>query len=498
MTSADRDTTPNATDTEQGGRDVNYLPLLLRHWKSITAVTVLGLLVGLGVTYMVTPQYTSTARLFFTVQSGETATDLNAGSTFAERQLSSYAKLAKEPLVLEPVRESLPQETTLRDLQEKITTRVEPDTVMLSLSFEDRDPQVASDLANAVASQLATTVQDLTPKRDGQDTVKATVTSYAQASSTPSSPVLPVLLAAGGLLGLFVAAAFWVSHEVFNTRVRHAEDLSRVTDLSLLGEVPLAKEGSGQGVFVTADGDTPVAESIRTLFTKLRFSTRKRDEANVLLFTSSVPGEGKSTLSANVAAAMAEGGFRTLLIDADLRRPSVAEYLGLEGAAGLTTILIGDATSQDVTQHIVGSDMDVITSGPVPPNALELLGSTDMATFIESLKDHYDYVVIDAPPVLPVADSLMLSSYADAVVVVASAQGTRSHQLRKTLESLSSVHANVVGMALNKVRAVKGEGYYGQYTYATKGVDGVPPHPATERKTESERHVGPHEKAVTA
>lgn len=467
MIASDRPRTPLPT-SEVGGRslDATLAAATLKHWRSILLAGLVGALLGLGATFLMHPQYTSTARLFFTVQGGTTATDLNAGSTFAERQLASYAKLAKEPMVLEAVHKSMNMDGTVHDLQQKVATRVEPDTVMLSVSVEDPDPQRAAEIANAVASQLTKTVQSLTPQKDGQETVKATITAHAVPPVTASSPSRPMFLIGGGLLGLMLAATGWMAREVLNTRVRHSEDLAKVTDVALIGEVPLSKsEPSASHLFVTQDAGTPTAEAIRTAFTKLRFSTRKRDEANVILFTSSVPGEGKSTLSSNIAAAMAETGARTLLIDVDLRRPSVAEYMSLEGGAGLTTVLIGDAEVEDVVQHVPDSEMDIITSGPIPPNVPELLGSEDMDRFIQGLRHSYDYIVLDAPPVLPVADSLVLSAYADAVVLVTNSQGTRTHQVRKSLESLSSVHATVTGVVLNKMRGIKIAGYYGQYTY---------------------------------
>lgn len=468
MSASDPAALPHPSLTEPKPRkplDARYAATLLKHWRSILALTLVGAIAGVGMTFLITPQYTSTSRLFFVVQNGKTATDLNAGSTYAERQVASFARLTKEPLVIDSVRRQTGFGGSTAQLQRKVSTKVEPDTVMLTISVSDPDPQQAALLANSLANELASTVRDITPKSEGADTIKATVTTQASPASSPSSPNQLQYALIGAMIGALLSSLLWLGRETFNSRLRDGEDLARITDKSLIGEIPFARDmGEHDTLAVAANSETPMAEAMRTMVAKMRFSLRKRDSANVVMVTSSIPAEGKSTLSANIAAAMSESGWSTLLVDCDLRRPSVAEYLGLNAYSGLTSVLIGDAEIEDVIQHIPDSDMDIIPSGPVPPNVTELISSDEMAAFIEKAKETYEYIILDTPPVLPVADSLTLSEYADAVVVVSNAQGTRTHQLRKAIEALEAVRANVIGVAINKMKVSK-DTYYGQYTY---------------------------------
>jgi capsular exopolysaccharide synthesis family protein len=172
----------------------------------------------------------------------------------------------------------------------------------------------------------------------------------------------------------------------------------------------------------------------------------------VLAVTSSVAGEGKSTVSTNLAIALAETGARVLLVDGDLRRPSVARMLGLEGAAGLTTVLLGRVSAADVVQEWGLHGLDVLPSGAVPPNPTELLGSPAMRRFLQQVRESYDHVVLDTPPLLPVADGAVLSRAADGVVLVANATKVRGHQLAESLTTLEQVGARTSGVVLNQVR----------------------------------------------
>jgi polysaccharide biosynthesis transport protein len=200
---------------------------------------------------------------------------------------------------------------------------------------------------------------------------------------------------------------------------------------------------------------SPQAEQFRQLRTNLEF-LRVADEqagaASVVAVTSATAAEGKSTVASNLATALAETGARVLLVDADLRRPSVADVLGLEGGVGLTTVLAGQADVDDVVQEWGSAGLRVLPSGAVPPNPAELLGSPAMRRLIAELRARYDHVVVDTTPVLPVADASVLSRLVDGLVVVANARRVRRRQLIQGLGDLAQVSARVLGVVLNQVR----------------------------------------------
>ncbi|BCW37360.1 hypothetical protein StoSoilA2_34160 [Arthrobacter sp. StoSoilA2] len=183
-----------------------------------------------------------------------------------------------------------------------------------------------------------------------------------------------------------------------------------------------------------------------------------------------MPGEGKSTTATNLAIALAQAGQSVCLVDADLRRPTVSKYLGLDRNAGLTTALVGIADINDLLQHWGDDQLYVLTSGQIPPNPSELLGSDAMKRLVKRLEDAFDAVVIDAPPLLPVTDAAVLAQHVGGVVVVIGTQKLRRHELQKSLNALEMVGANILGIVLNRL-PLKGPDAY-SYTYYVQEEEG--------------------------
>ena len=187
--------------------------------------------------------------------------------------------------------------------------------------------------------------------------------------------------------------------------------------------------------------------------------------------TSSLPGEGKSTTAINLAITLADAGSRVALVDADLRRPSIAEYMGLAGEVGLTTVLIGRADLQDAMQPWGDGSLNVLPSGQIPPNPSELLGSGSMAKLLDLLASQYDIVLIDTPPLLPVTDAAILAKITGGAVVVAAADVFNRQQLADGLGALEDVGARVLGVVLNRL-AYKQTDAYSYYNYASEPATG--------------------------
>jgi receptor protein-tyrosine kinase len=202
----------------------------------------------------------------------------------------------------------------------------------------------------------------------------------------------------------------------------------------------------------------------------------------VFVITSSLPGEGKTTTAVNLALALAEGGEKVVLVEGDLRRPKVAEYLRLETAVGLTTVLIGRLSLADATQTTASESLAVLTSGATPPNPAELLKSSSMSSLIASLRSEYDIVLIDAPPLLPVTDGALLAAQADGALLVVRHGKTTADQVTLAVERLEAVDATPVGIIFNMTPA-KGGGGYG-YGYGYGYAPDSPP-PASTREAEA-------------
>jgi capsular exopolysaccharide synthesis family protein len=323
----------------------------------------------------------------------------------------------------------------------------------------------------------------LSPERqDGTDAVKATILTPAVVPTEPSSPKVVRNLALGLALGLLLGIGIVLLRKTMDNKIRNDADVHAVTDLAVLGTIAFNAEMDRNHVLADNDPSGYEAEAIRRLRTNLQF-VRPADRSFSLVVTSSVPGEGKSTTSINLAVALADAGSRTLLIDADLRRPSVAEYLGLEGIAGLTTVLIGRASADDVIQNWRGG-LDVMPAGQIPPNPSELLGSDSMAGLLKDLISQYDVVILDSSPLLPVTDAAVLSSVVDGVLVVIGA-ATHRPQFREALDSLHAAGGHAFGVVLNKVVRKRSSRYaysYGYGSYKPLETSGAPDAPVAETR----------------
>ena len=437
----------------------DYFEVLRRRWVSVAIVALATLALAAAVTLAMTKQYTATTRLFFAVEGSKTATDLAQGSSFAEKQMTSYAEVATSPLVLDPVIDRLNLETTSAALAQRVVASIPPKTVILEISASDTEPRRAAAIANAVGTEVAEVAADLSPERaDGTKAVQATTLAPALVPTSPSSPNALRNLLLGAVLGLLLGLGVALLRHVLDTRVRSEQDVLEVTDSPLLGVIGFDEKVPNHPVILRDEPLGAAAEAIRRLRTNLQF-TDVGDRPHSIVVTSSVPGEGKSTTSLNLAVAMADAGSRVILVDADLRRPSVASSLGLEGAVGLTTVLIGRAEVADVVQRWENTTLDVLPSGRIPPNPSELLGSTAMERLLVELTARYDVVLLDSPPLLPVTDAAVLSNLAGGTLLIAGANQVHRPQLREAIQSLVNAGAHVHGLVLNRI-ARKEAGHY--------------------------------------
>lgn len=436
----------------------DYVAALRKRWVVIVVAALAGVAAGLGWAQTVTPQYRATASVFVSTEQGATVQDLMQGSTFTQNLVTSYAELATMPAVLDPVIAELGLDTTPRELTEQITSVVPLDTAIIEIAAEAESPALASQIANATASHLSRTVTEVSPmSANGTSAVKLTVVARAEPPEDASSPNTP-LLAAGGLgAGLAAGMLIAVGIALFDTRIRTAKDLPHGEDLAVLGSVP--QTGRADKAMQT------LSEAYRRIRTNLQFLD-VGSPVRSFVVTSSVPGEGKTATAIGLAQALAERGSRVLLVDADLRRPALADRLGLEGRAGLTTVLIGRATLGDVVQQVGPPRFSVLTSGDVPPNPGRLIESDGMDKLVRQARTDYDVVIFDVPPLLPVTDGALLARRTQGAVVVARAKLVRRDQLNDALDSLSAIGAVCLGLIANGVSRSEGEfdAYAGEYT----------------------------------
>ncbi|QTE29027.1 polysaccharide biosynthesis tyrosine autokinase [Pengzhenrongella sicca] len=458
----------------------DYLTVARKRWLSIALVTALMIGLAAVATAVRTPMYQARSQVFVSVRTtGGTTSDLVQGSSFTQRQVKSYTDLVTSPRVLGPVVESLGLPTTPEALAGSITASNPLDTVLINITASAEDPQVAADVANATAESLAVQVTELEKPSDAAASpVEINTVRTATAPGAPYSPSRRLNLALGLLVGLALGIGLAVLRELLDTKVRSASDVERVTDTSVIGTIGFDDDAPEHPLIVQTSPHSHRAEAFRRLRTNLQFLDIA-DRPQSIVVTSAMPGEGKTTTSINLAISLADAGRHVVLVDGDLRRPSIAEYMGLEGSVGLTTVLIGKADADDVVQPWGNGYLHVLASGEVPPNPSELLGSRSMANLLEHLTKVYDVVLIDTAPLLPVTDAAILARLTGGALIVVGADKLHRQQLADAMSSLETVGARRLGVVLNRVLRRQSEGYtYYDYTSEHESAGGSAGGPA--------------------
>lgn len=441
----------------------DYLSVARRSWVTIVTCTILGLLAAAVLSLSVKPTYTARTQLFVAIQGSGSVTELQQGNTFSQARVQSYAETATTPAVLQPVIDSLGLDLTAAQLATKINASTDSNTVLISIQAEDSSPVQAAAIAQAVGNSLVAVIQDLeSPNQGGSSPVKLSVVTPAAAPASPSGPNTKANLAIGLIGGLALGFGVAVLRSTLDTKVRGEADVARLVDAPILGGIVYDAEATKNPLLTQARPQSPRAESFRQIRTNLQFA-HVSHASKAILVTSSLPGEGKTTTATNLAISLSQAGQSVVLVDADLRRPRVDGYLGLERNAGLTTALVGTADVNDLLQYWGEDNLYVLTSGVIPPNPSELLGSAAMKDLISRLEEAFDAVIIDAPPLLPVTDAAVLAQQVGGVVLVIGSSRVKSPDLAKSVAALEMVNADLLGVVVNLLPA-KGPDSY-TYTY---------------------------------
>jgi polysaccharide biosynthesis transport protein len=443
----------------------DYVRIVRRSWLIIVAATLVGVAAAAALALAQTPRYVTTTSVFVSTSSAASVTDLSSGTSYSQQIARSFAEVVSTELILQPVIDELQLDTDVAALRGKVSATAQLNTVLVDISVTDTDPEQAALLANAITASLADAVPALAPSSAESDDspVRVTVAQPAAVPERPASPNVPVFLAVGALLGLAIGVGGAVLREVLDTRVRGEHDVHAITDTPILGGIPFDAKSKERPLIVHADPKSPRAESFRSLRTNLQFLDFA-ERSRTFVVTSSVAGEGKSTTTANLAIALADSGHSVLVIEGDLRLPKIASYLGIEGGAGLTDVLIERARVEDVVQRWGRKNLFVLPAGQVPPNPSELLGSASMRRLLESLEPSFNFILIDTAPLLPVTDAAVLSKITSGAIIISSAGIVRRQQLAGAVTALDRVGAKLHGVVLNRL-PVKGPDSYGQYGY---------------------------------
>lgn len=449
----------------------DFVGVLRRRWLITALFTLTGLGAAIAVTLATRPVYEATVQDFVSLRHTEKVANAYQDNLFSQARVKSYAEIVNSPAVTSQVVRQLRLPMTPRQLASRISARAPSDTVLVDITIRDTSRTRARDVANAVGSQFAKVVGKIEEPGDGRPSlVTVTVVRPAELPGAPVSPRPPLNLALGLLLGACAGLATAVLRDVLDTSVKTHEDIAALTGSGPLGVIGFDSHAKRHPIVMEADPQTTRGESFRTLRTNLRFVDVDRPP-KVAVVTSCGVGDGKSTTACNLAVTMASAGVSVVLVDTDLRRPSVASYMGLEGSAGLTDVLVGRSALDEVLQPWGGLPLLVLASGALPPNPSELLGSVQMADLLAQLRSRAEFVLLDTPPLLPVTDAAVLAPQCDGVILAVRHGRTDRRELTRALDSLHNINARLLGAVLTMApnRSSAGYGRYAASAYASAG-----------------------------
>lgn len=482
---------------------VSYLRVLRPHWWVILLATLLGLGVAAGWTLIVPKVYEADATGVVQLAGGSGAGDEIVAQNLALSKVVTYVEYGSSRAVAERTIDTLGLTMSPEALVNRVSVSNPSGTPIIRVTASASTPEQARDIASVWLDSMVAQIQEVegsaaaqTPVLDenGNETVDASSPFITlvpiDSARLPTSPVSPntrLALALGALIGLGLGIGYAVVRHALDRRIRRPEDVERQTGVPVVGTIPVNKAFTSEDRLVplTRVGDdrnalsnAATAEALRELRTNLQFMNVD-NPPRVIVVTSPAPGDGKSTIAANLAATIAASGQPTVLIDADLRRPMVAKIFGLPAGGGLSDVLAGRAPLRDVVHGWSGSpDLQILTAGKVPPNPSEVLGSTRMKSLLTTLSKNW-LVIIDAPPLLAVTDAAILTNRADGAFVVASVGGTTYESLGRALGVLERANARTMGVILNRVpRGRGGYGYEYEYRYEYTAANAAAESPA--------------------
>jgi capsular exopolysaccharide synthesis family protein len=456
----------------------DYFRIARVHWKGILAFTLALTVIAFCWALMQPKLYSSQTSGIVVVGGSDNLSLSLVGENLAKSKAVNYQSVATSRLVAERVVKSLGLSASSDDLLSSVDVVVPPGTAEMAVTARSTDPATAQRVADAWVRGLAEQVKDMESLRavenaptDAVPVVRVVPLGQAILPMEPSSPNVKLALGVGAAGGLLLGLAYALLRNHMDRRLRSAAAVERRFDVPVIGTLPVDHRLDGKST-VLEDGilgsgklgkdSRAMTEALRELRTNLQY-VDVDNPPRIIVVTSSVPAEGKSTVTANLAVTMAASGENIVVVDGDLRRPTVVDVFNLVPGAGVTDVLSGHAELADVLQQWSAMpNLRVLGSGRIPPNPSELLGSLAMKNLLQTLAENA-IVLIDAPPLLPVTDAAVLTRISDGAIVVIRAGKTTEDLLGRALGNLERVKGHVLGTILNRV-PTSGTGSYGYYS----------------------------------
>ncbi len=448
--------------------DIKRIALtMVRKWWIIAIVGALCAAIAFVWTfYYITPQYKSSTKFYVnstTVSFGDVSVGLSMGDLSAAQELvNSYIVILQSRETLNAIIDYADLNMTADGLRGMISASSVNGTEVFEVVVTHPDPYLARDLAYAVAEVLPNRINQII------DGTSAKVVEWPIVAASPSSPSYTTNTMIGLLAGALVSMLAIFLYVVFDVTIRSDEDIARICESPVLAAVPDMSSRTKGGYYSTPEkkripsGDKEnnmvgsnisfaAVEAYKLMRTKLQFSFVDEQKCHIVGVCSAMAGEGKSLTSVNLAYTMAQLDKRVLLVDCDMRRPSLNIKLSLKKMPGLSNYLTRQVEQSEVIQQYGNEDcrFDVICAGRNPPNPIELLSSQRMKSILESFRENYDYIILDLPPVEEVSDALVAAKLVDGILLVVRQNYCNTHALNNAVRQFEFVDTRILGIALN-------------------------------------------------
>lgn len=436
------------------------------YYKRYLAFVIITIALAIGAiavydTFFKKPMYsTSTTILLVQADDNKGSSIDQSDITLNQKLVSTYSQIIKSRLVVSQVIDNLDLKYSYNELSGRITVKAVDDTEILRITVTDANAEKAMNIANELSKVFSNEVKQI---------YKIDNVSVIDVAILPTSPsnihiVKDIIIAFA--IGLVVSSGIVFVIFYFDDTLRDVDTLEKELELPVLAKVFKTKDSCD--LIVDEKPNAPTAEGIRNLRTNLQFSSVDKDLKSVLI-TSSVPSDGKSFVSSNLAVSFAQAGKKVLLIDCDLRKGRQHNTFKISGHKGLSNLLIGDISTYN--DYVVKTDIKnlfIMSRGTIPPNPSELLNSKKNEKLIEILKNRFDIIILDGAPISGLSDSLILSKLVDETIIVSSINHTPKSELINAKKALENVGANVAGSVANNVVSKRGQ-YGGYYYYYGEG-----------------------------
>ena len=452
-----------------------------RAWAILLAAVICGAAAFSATEFLITPLYQADVLLYVNnnrneISSGSVSqADLSASQSLAE----TYAEILDSRTVMSETVRLAGGDYSERQLRGMLSASVVNETELLRITVTGDDPQDVTRLANTAADVSEEVMENVV------DACNVQIVDRAETPQQPSSPDIARNTALGILLGILLSAAVIILLEMTDNVIRSEKNVNAMFgEIPILGAIPRlnmkrtkenerdtsagnekSEDGSGKEYLLNENSSFVVREAYRSLQTNVIFSLEAEEGGRIIGVTSSESQEGKSTNAFNLALSMADAGEKVLFLDCDMRLSVTARRTGLNASPGTSNFLTGRASLEECIQMYKNTGLAVITAGNLPPNPVKLLGSSQMGELCRRLRERYDYIIADLPPIGVVSDAAILSKWYDGVILVVRENYSRNNRLRAMISSLEFVGASILGILYfgSEEKRWSRYGKYGKY-----------------------------------